>query len=275
MELKHKVEFFLLFGMLLLENQGLGQTIRLRDMVEVTHDEITLRDLLPTQAPMRIQQETSKLILGRSPNFGSTRVIDANQIKRALPSAELQRQLIVPDRALVRRIGFPVQRGQIALAVQSYVEETGAKLVWDATGLMWDQEINAFESTPPLRVLGQLNHLAGDPSVIYFLLGCRKSRSCGDFAVRLQLKQPLVRPSNIGNSLAHPDLEPTGQPITMAPGTRAWLILEGDGISLRVRVTCLQRGILGQRVRVLDAVSHRVHQARITGREELHERLDS
>lgn len=250
------------------------QSVGLRETAEVQQSTIALSDLLPPEASSATRKASAEVVLGWSPRPGTTRVIEAADIAHALASrADLLRRLAVPDRILVRRAGFPVGRGAVLNAIRRFFEERNSPVDLGNARIEWDEEITTLAANAALRV----THAAWDPprQTLRLSMHAIDSALGPDFLVQLHSSNPLPGlPAQSSNLVSKPLATETGHPLIGA-GTRAWLTLEGKEMRLQIEVVCLQRGTLGQQIRVLSTGTHRVFQAEVTGPRTLRARLES
>jgi hypothetical protein len=91
-------------------------------------------------------------------------------------------------------------------------------------------------------------------------LRCVQRAACSSFLVYLHLSQPVIaewRPE----SLAERDR--VSAEFLTQPGKFATLVLSDRAMRISMPVICLERGIQGQQIRVMDSASHRVFRAEV------------
>jgi len=248
-----------------------GQRLELRGVVEVRRDTVLLSDLLPADSSPLVREASAVVGLGPSPKLGTTRVIEAAWIAKALGAQPgLLRKLVIPDRVLVRRGGFPVSRGAIVSALQSFYQKSGQNVDLENVELNWDAGWATLEAGLKLEVTRAFWD-AARRSWQWWMHSADGTR-LPDFLVQGADSELLPAPERASARANRPQESKAG-PALMNVGTKAWLIAESGGIRLQTEVICLERGGLGQQIRVRSATGHQVFQAEIIGDKLLHARF--
>jgi hypothetical protein len=255
-----------------LATAAVSQPVYLRETATVQASRIMLSDLFPAEAPLALRRQGAEVTLGASPNLGTTRVFVFGEIEHALADKpELLRQLALPERVLVRRDGFPLDRDSLGTATRQFLKQRGWQ-VPDAA-LDWDREIVTRKANPALIVTRARCDLSRKSAQLS--MRCVDRGACPDFLVRVE------NTSCSGNDWPQLPPSPTAPPSSassanqMKEGSRAWLIIDGGGIRFGLAVVCLERGLIGQTIRVLSPSNHRVFLAEIVGAGMLHMRSAS
>jgi hypothetical protein len=261
-------------------NDGAGihqPTVRLRDAVEVKKDQLWLSDLLPIDAPSTLRKSASTIELCHSPQPGSARTLDAEQIAIKLAAQpEVFSQLAIPPRITVRYSGWPIAEEAVRTAISSFLRaQRWRGELPDAARLEWRPPA-AIEEHPTLQVMG-LDWDNRQQSV-QVLLRCSKRASCGSFLVHVFFPAPLGeewRKQVAGSGLNSPSGELTSATgaVLAERGKPATLILDDGNMRISVRVICLQAGALNQQIRVFEAQGRRVFHAEVVGLGLLHASL--
>ena len=257
-------------GMLALCTAAVSQPVRLRELATVGADRIALSDLLPAEAPSDLRRTGAEVTLGASPNLGTTRVLMPAEIARALAAQPgLLSQLELPARVLVRRDGFPLDRDSIWAVARRFLKTTDWHIPDDAF-LNWDGEIVTRKASPALAV----THAKCDLSrkVTQLWMRCVDRGACPDFLVRVP--NTICSPNRLGQPPS-PRAKSASAAEQMQEGSKAWLIIDSGNLRLELAVVCLQRGSIGQTIRVVDPSSRRVFLAEIVGARALHMRIES
>ena len=255
------------FGRLTLVIAGMlcasyAQVLPLLSNVEVARDTVRLSDLTPARVASQILLLGGDVGLGRAPQLGSVRSLERSQILHSLGGMpDLARRLEIPDRVTVRRAGYVIDREVIRRAVAEFLRAKGLGDGLPASALQPAPEVLALVQDPMLEAVA----VNWDPERRHYQarLRCRQRSECGDFLVYLTAPRG-VRGKPEGQRQSEAGKSDVG-PMLIAAGQKATLCLESRQIRMEVQVICLQRGRLGQRIRVLDRASHRVYQAEITG----------
>jgi flagella basal body P-ring formation protein FlgA len=82
-------------------------------------------------------------------------------------------------------------------------------------------------------------------------------------------KRLATAPPNRTASAQRARVRKASAPILAEAGKPAMLRFDGRGLRIWMRVLCLERGALGQEIRVRDPENHRVFHAEVTGVAEL------
>ena len=261
--------------------------VQLRDTVGVKQNRVWLADLLPPDASPVLRKVSATIELCPAPQPGSARVLDGEQITARLAGQpELLRQLAIPPRITVRYAGWPIAEERVRLAISEFLRQQslhelgGRRDLPDAARLEWSQPLLVTEQNPKLEVVG----LDWDNrrQSVQARLRCSRRATCGSFLLhvvlplplagewrqRLALSSALNSPGDGMQSAANEDgavLAEKGKPAT--------LVLDDGSMRISVRVICLQRGVLKQQIRVVEARSRHVFHAEVVGVGLLHASL--
>lgn len=253
----------LLAASLPLQCAGPRQLVRLEEDVLVGADAIRLSDLLPAGTSAEFMETAAATLLGRSPQPGTPRVLEAWQIREALAThADLLNQLDLPSRVTVRRAGWPLPRHAVYQAMVSFLAAGG----WNKTdmppraGLEWPDMVSALVPDPDLKVsaasLNEREH------ALQLQMRCAQQVWCGTFLVQAPLPGALYAAPEKRIARSHARLR---QEVLAQAGKPAILTRHKDGIRVSLSVVCLERGVLGQVIRVRDPASHRIFQGEVVG----------
>jgi hypothetical protein len=261
--------------------------VQLRDAVEVKQSRVWLSDLLPPDASPALRKVSATIQLCSAPQPGSVRVLEGEQITARLDGqAEMLRQLAIPPRITVRYAGWPIAEERVRLAISEFLgqqvlhEARGRLELPDAARLEWSRPLTVKEQNPQLEVVG----LDWDnrQKSIQVRLRCSTRASCGSFLVHVvfprsiaeQWRQRLALGSDLNSPGDGTQSPATGDGAVLAEkGKPATLVLDDGSVRLSVRVICLQRGVLNQEIRVVEAKSRHVFHAEVVGAGLLHASL--
>lgn len=253
----------------------------LRRTANVTGDTVQLVDLLPEHAPASLRVAFAGIELGRSPQPGSLRVLEDSQVKSYLQTRPtVLGQLLVPERITVRRVDWPISRTEAWKAVSRFLQVGNAKRTSlpDAESLRWDSGVRAGSADAALQVTA--SHWDSRRQAFALRVRCVESSFCGSFLVHVSGEKsglagaaaPNVHGTvglrETGQAADLPQPSPRGHPLAQA-GKPANLMVEGDGFRISLPVVCLERGMLGQKIRAVDSSSHRVFWAEVVGADRL------
>jgi hypothetical protein len=256
-----------------------SQVVALPETVEVNGGTIRLSALLPRNSPPALRQASDAMVLGRSPQPDSVRVLEAVQITHALITRpDLLRQLVIPNRILVRRSGSLVQRTAIRAAIGRFLRAKSDSRDFTDSTLQAPDDIAAQAENPALEVIGFTRDVRGRG--FEFRLRCVPRALCSSFVAHLLDPEPGS--SGFGSSglmgaiaswSSFPSAANATGPVLAQAGKKAVLLLNGGSMSISLPVTCLERGRLSQKIRVLDVTSRRILQAEVVGAGKLHASL--
>ena len=263
-----------------LSTSSLGQDaalIRLAELVQVCHDGLLLSDLLPSEASPALRQRAATVYLGRAPGLGSTRVLEAREIERLLPKAGGEANIAVPPRVTIQRTGWPIARGNLSHVILQYFKtrrwgtgDFAADRVW------WDEGFTTVKADASLEVVAVTSNLSA--GTLDLKLRCVSRADCTPFLVRLPLpdgpgakeRQAIASVAESGEPpIRRPDAAGRSDPLLVKAGEPSILRNESVGIRISVTVMPLQRGVLGQRIRVRDPATQRIFVAQVVGERQL------
>src|SRR5579863_587299 len=128
--------------------------VQLRDTVQVKGKQVWLSDLLPADAPPAMQKASDAIELCPSPQPGSARILEAEQITNKLARRpELLRELKIPSRITVRYAGWPIAEDEIRKTVAKFLRERWRADVPEATPLEWPPALASAEKDSALQVI--------------------------------------------------------------------------------------------------------------------------
>jgi hypothetical protein len=255
-----------------------GRVIHLRDAVEINRAVVLLSDLLPAEAPVAIRNASATIELCRAPQPGSVRTLHAEQILAAIKTHfDPPPDLVIPPTVLIRSTGWPISEAGVRDAISEFLQKngSGARLP-EITRLYLPEHLAATQESFQLRV----THMEWNARehAIAVRLRCLNRRSCGSFLARAVLPKSEDWPHRLLQAISSSSTRPpngpalAGRPL-IARGKTATLILEEANMRISVPVTCLEPGLLHQRIRVFDRQSRRVFLADIVGDHLLHASL--
>jgi hypothetical protein len=259
-------------------DQESKKPIHLRDTVEIKHGTILLADLLPPNAPMTVRKASASVELGRAPQPGSVRILQAEQIIAALKTRpDLLSEVMPPAIVTIRAIGWPISAADVGQAISEFVRMHGSAAALPQA-VRWD--LPEFLTARKERVQLQVTRMQWDASErgLEARLRCVDRSSCADFVVRAiwpDFEQWPHDPGRLISSSALPENNAPSQGgrLILRTGNPATLILDDPDLRISLPVVCLEKGVLNQRIRVLDKQSRRVFLAEIVGDHLLHASL--
>jgi hypothetical protein len=270
--MKHLLLFVGWFGLVILARGSDGDSgcgpVALQANVAVKSGIFSLADLLPPSACPALRSAL-RLPLGRAPSAGSPRIFTGEEIRTlfmqnsksaANPSLALG-ALQVPERVTVQLAGTRASCADIAGSIprsparQGQVEFAAANLTQSANcgaqgRIPQDAPIAAVKTAwnPGLRSWEITARCIHPADCVPFLLSTRAD----------------ALPDN-----RSPVAPPTEEPPLVRPGQSMTLLWDQDGIRVVLRVTCLDRGRVGETVRAQVLQSNRVLRATVINPETL------
>ena len=273
--------------------------------VSVSGDQLSLSDLLPRSAPESLRSEAASVPLGRAPQPGRERLIGRTEVVRALIGhGEALNSLIVPDRIAVASAARPITADEAYQAILAQLRKSDSPAAESlrAQDVQLGAQVFVRPGDAGLRVtrmdfdpiLGRARFLlwpANDPEVVPFFATVRldavsQSRLLGFQSPTSQpVKSPLVKAiASVPAQLA-PEANATKRSISekaaraavrqtlVQPGQPSVLTLQNAAMQITVDVAPLERGSLGQRIRVRMTGTGKIVTAEVIGRARLEAQL--
>jgi hypothetical protein len=248
---------------------------------------IYLSDLLPNSAPSRVRLAAQEILVGQSPRPGSIRVLTSEGLERVLDDQQsLSNELQVPEQIIVRRSGRLVTREEVTQAIQSSLRhnEDFSKVVISPDNVRFAAAVLVSTANADLRVtriemdqpLHQLNFWlvsGADPAILPFLVSARPqdvSNGLPGFDNDASTDATAAGSTSGRWSSAlfrsHPP-RATERPATIVEaGKTAQLhLISGKTSEMFLAAIALERGSLGQRIRVRLESTGRVLEAQVVG----------
>ncbi len=254
------LEWTLLAVLALATEYGAGQTaVQLQD-ASVARDTIRLSDLLPARAPSEMRRAGEQIELGRTPLCHTIRSFEKVDIERRTSLWPVLQGLTLSGPVSVQRTCFPIRREALQQVISEFAQQKGLALM--EFPLRWSEVIYASQENPALEIELALP----DPArpVLQVRLRCVERTVCPSFWVSVPTKQrpQLLYAAPVSATPVQPK---AGNEALVKSGQRVMLIVDDPPMRIRLLVTCLQRGSLGEQVRAMDPSTHRVFQAEVTG----------
>jgi hypothetical protein len=253
--------------------------IELLREVSITGTRVLLSDLLPASAPESLRTRAGQISMGAPPQPGNTRILERDAIKRQVSASEgILEEISVPGRIALNRDSRPITLTEVFEAVRSALKRSGmpAAATLQPANVLFESQIFVGLGDSGLQVM----RMEFDRGLrrARFLLWPSRSPKVLPFLVTAQLEGELplapIRPSMDINRLAQNSIAPAAkrsamQEILVAPGERATLTLHSHALRIFVDVVSLERGTLGQQIRVRMMDTGKVLSAQVDGRDHL------
>ena len=262
--------------------------------VEVEADSIFLSDLLPAQVPPELRRPAQSILIGTSPQPGSTRVLEGAKVADML-GADISREIGVPNEIVVHRVGRRLTREEVVAVIRTALGRNGfpgADLQPDDLRIFPSVMVSSADAPLEVRrvdfddVLNEARFLMAQRGSLPFLVtahlrdrvpaetGSLKSGSGASTAsvdspespnARLEdlLGRHALRQAAQGTSLRDAQV---GSATLVEPGKSATLHLSSSGaMQMLLDVMPLERGTLNQTVRVKLPGTGKILRAQVTG----------
>jgi len=239
-----------------------GQAVVLREEATISGDVIRFSDLLPAIAPLDLHLACQTVNFGQSPALGSTRILSKPQVLSYLwQCPTLPGRVGVPDRIAVRRSGYRISEDAIREAASEFLQANGLHGDLAGQGVLWPEGLQAASESFAVKVTGAT--WDRPQQRLQLRAQCVPRGLCNSFLIFVN--QPAEAFGEL--VLVHPKGLSTGEretgPVVIRAGQCATLLVQEDVIRISIPVTCLQRGRLGQQIRVLDPVRRHVFRATV------------
>jgi hypothetical protein len=254
--------------------------IELLHEVSVAGTRVLLSDLLPANASGSLRTRAAEISLGAAPQPGNTRVLERDAVERQVSARqEVLLEVAVPERIVVSRNSRPITLTEVFEAIRTALQHNGitsAETLQPEDILLESQvfvgpgdsglQVMRMDLDRGLRRARFLLWPSHDPKVLPFFVTARLGG---------ELPMSPFRPSTEFSRLATPpaivavSARPVKQEILVAPGERATLMLRSDALRIFVDVVSLERGTLGQQIRVRMVDTGKIFNAQVDGRAHL------
>jgi hypothetical protein len=263
-----------LFGWALAPNVAYTRGIRvvLLDDAEVQGDVILLANLLPPYASYAMRDAAARISLGTSPQNGSARRLSADAIVAAIQDSGLPAtSFFVPQTVTIRRSGRALTRQEAWAAIQAFLGKhpVNALRTLRADDLTLDAGVSVSSDSVKLVV----TRLTFDDALhrARFRLRLQGIPSGQPFYVTARVPSGttgLARPA-FGTTSRDMDSFAPASAVLVDPRQSARLHLHSADSDMLLTVQPLQRGTLGQTIRVRLRASGKTLQARVVSQNTL------
>ncbi len=243
---------------------------------------IRLSDVLSSDSPSDSRRLAEGLVLGDSPRLGSVREFSREQIERILvgepfPLANVE----VPPSIRVERKAWPIAPDLLQAALQRFLLAPAAdrtSVAGKALNSAVARTIAEDGESRSIQVAAGASKAASPrASVEAYSARCELGQRrlqvrlrCPDRALCADFMVAVTDAKVVATRCARSALSRSERTLPLiAAGSKATLYWQSGSLRLSLPVVCLEPGSLGQMVRVLDANSHRVLRAQVTGAREL------
>lgn len=247
-----------------------GLRIALLASTEVQSDTILLANLLPGSVSRRIRDVAGRIALGATPQNGATRQFTRESLSSAIASAGLSPDdFAIPADVTVRRGSRLISREEIFAAIQAALVKN------PLPGLLHlqlhDISLEAAVRVPPGAAGLEVTRITFDrfTGLARVRLWPRFAPGVLPFDVSVKGVTTFAEPSPVRQMISAPahsrEANPVSTPILVAADRLAHLHVHSSNLDMLLEVRPLQRGRLGEIIRVRLPGSGRTLQARVTG----------
>jgi hypothetical protein len=254
--------------------------IELLREIHVAGTSILLSDLLPEGASVPLRKRASEITLGAAPDPGNSRTLEQNVLlcRIGLNSSVLS-EIVVPERVLVSREARPIALPEVFEAVRRSLQRDGVA-EWSALrpeDILLQSQVLVSRGDAGLQVLRA--DMDRGLRRGRFLLWPSKYPKVLPFYVTATLQQgsPIdslpssawITPNRNAAAPAAAPAKRARQEVLVSSGQPATLVLHSDVLRMIADVIPLERGALGQRIRVRMVDTGKIFSAQVDGRAHL------
>jgi len=233
--------------------------------ISVQTDILVLADLLPANAPRGLKSIAASVRLGLAPRIGTLRHLSRDFIFSILDEIEFpSSSFAVPEAVAIRRISRPISRDEVVAAVLIALRRNPALPSIDISTLALDVSVEVPVSDPQLEVLQTT--LDAPLSRVRCRLAAKAAPTAVPFfaTARLTPDSSATIPRTLfARSVAPPIPGPAIAPILVLAGRPAHLHIHSANSDMQLVVKPLQRGHLGETIRVQLTGSTKTLQGRV------------
>ena len=251
----------------------------LREM-NVTGARILLADLLPASAGNSLRVEARDISLGAAPQPGHARVLKRSGILEELRGSEtIAARVAVPEQIVVSSEARPLGAEEIFAAILNalaQVSSSKAKNLAPEDLLFQTQilvrpgdaglKVLRFDFDPGMRCGRFLLRASRDPGVLPFYVAAKVA----NHSAPIDFPDASVSSRLLDHSRLPVAPRQSARPeILVSPVEQATLVLRSGALNVIADVIPLERGSLGQRIRVRVADTGKIFSAQVDGRAHL------
>jgi hypothetical protein len=254
--------------------------IELLRAVSVTGTRVLLSDLLPASAPGSLRARAAQISMGAAPQPGNSRILERDAVeRRAGASEEMLAEVSVPERIVVSRDSRAITLSEVFEAIRSALHRSGAPgaAALRPGDVFLESQVFVGPGDSGLRVMRvDIDHglrrarfllwPSRSPKVLPFFVTVRFAGEMPLAPLRASMEFRRMAQHSAITAVAAP---PAKKEILVAAGESATLTLHSDTLRIFVDVVSLERGTLGQQIRVRMPETGKIFNAQVDGRAHL------
>jgi hypothetical protein len=249
---------------------GGGLRIALLANTEIQGDSIVLANLLPGTVSRRIREAAQTVSLGAAPQNGATRQFTREALTAAISSSGLSpADFVIPESVTIRRGSRLISLEEIYSAIQSSLAKNPVPGI--PPFQLRDLTLNADVRVPSGDAGLQVTQISFDQFIgrARFRLWPRSAPGVLPFFATAKISSAVPASPSASKLLtiaAHSSVTlDSSASVLVLPGRPARLHLHSSNMDMLLQVFPLQRGYLGEVIRVRLAGTGRTMQARVAG----------
>jgi hypothetical protein len=254
--------------------------IELLREVTVAGSRVLLSDLLPANASESLRARASQIAMGATPLPGNARVLERDAIESQVsPNGGILSEVSIPDRIVVRTDSRAITLNEVFETIRAALAQKGL-ISADALrpeDVLLESQILVAPGDSGLQVMRM--DLDRGLRRARFLLWPSHSPKVLPFFATAKLEGDLEglsyrAPADLGHiantrAVVPAAARPAKAEILVGQGERATLLLRSETLRMFVDVVSLERGTLGQQIRVRMTETGKILNARVDGRSHL------
>jgi len=249
--------------------------IELLQQVRVTGARLLLSDLLPENVSGALRARATEISLGAAPQLGNTRTLERAVLMNDFRvSPDILAEIAVPERIMVSREARPITVAEVLGAIRKALEHSSVRAgeTLGAEDILLQSPVFVSPGDAGLQVM-RMDLDAGlrrarfllwpslDPTVLPFFVTARLD---GDLP-RTPVHAAEQRRSPESPKISSAAKSPAKPVVLVVPGGRATLVLRSATLQMIADVAPLERGILGQQIRVRVMDTGKIFNAQVDG----------
>jgi hypothetical protein len=232
---------------------------------------------LPESSPGTVRALAQEILIGKSPQPGGSRILSSDEIVRLLSDANLSNRVGVPTQITVHRSGHLVTREEVAEAIRRSQSGSIGSMQVSPDEIRLNARVTTLTEDADLRV----TRTELDPTMheLKFWLVSGAQPTLPTFMAMIQTKCDSCRsqwdpgtqaPKKPDSTHSDSGRQGSAGPALVEQGKAANLhIISGAEMQMNLTAISLERGAIGQTVRVKIQETGKILDARVVGRNQL------